>query len=90
MMGDEKDYYLGRAELELQSAESAAHEKAAWAHFQLAGRYFDLAYRGADNPVADATHPIVAEPSDGICVSSDHLRMFAAQLSWVSPDRERA
>ncbi len=89
MMGDEKDYYLGRAEDELQSAERAAHERAAWAHFQLAGRYFDLAYGEAREAAGDVPR-IVAAPAQSINVSPDNLRMFAAQLSWISLDRERA
>lgn len=45
----DKDYYLGRAEHELDLGEAAENSRAAWAHYQLAGRYLDLAYSDAAN-----------------------------------------
>lgn len=45
----EKDYYLDRAEAELDLANAAAHEKAARAHYYLAGFYLDRAYGGTAN-----------------------------------------
>jgi hypothetical protein len=45
----EKDYYLERAEAELDLANAAAHEKTARAHYYLAGFYLDRAYCGVAN-----------------------------------------
>ena len=54
MGSDDQPYYLGRAEEELELAQSAAHEAAGRAHFLLAGYYFDRAYRGMDEPPAES------------------------------------
>lgn len=89
MRGNDKDYYLNRAESELRLAEGAIHEKAAWAHFQLAGRYFDLAYGDTRMMTRDAPHPIAVRSFAS--VSSDDLRIFAADLwTTVTSDRESA
>jgi hypothetical protein len=45
----QKDYYLERAEAELDLANAARHEKAARAHYYLAGFYLDRAYTGTAN-----------------------------------------
>ena len=49
MSPEDKDYFLERAEIELDLGGEAEHPRAAWAHFQLAGRYLDLAHRGPAN-----------------------------------------
>ena len=53
MSSDDRFYYLGRAEEELELAYCAAHEAACRAHALLAGYYFDLFYRRADDIPAD-------------------------------------
>ena len=53
MGSDDRFYYLGRAEEELELAYCAAHEAACRAHALLAGYYFDLFYRSADDTPAD-------------------------------------
>jgi hypothetical protein len=45
---DDRFYYLGRAEEELERASAASHEAANRAHALLAGYYLDRAYRGKD------------------------------------------
>ena len=45
---DDRFYFLGRAEEELELAQSAVHESAGRAHALLAGYYFDRAYRELD------------------------------------------
>ena len=47
---DDRFYFLGRAEEELELAHSAVHESAGRAHALLAGYYFDRAYRELDEP----------------------------------------
>jgi hypothetical protein len=48
-MSIDRDYFLRRAEEELERGEAATMKCAADAHFELAGRYFDLAHRGEPN-----------------------------------------
>jgi hypothetical protein len=50
---DDRYYYLGRAEEELELAYCAAHEAACRAHALLAGYYFDLFYREPEEPDAE-------------------------------------
>ncbi len=45
----EKDYFLERAEAELDLANAATHEKAAHVHYHLAGFYLDRAHSGVAN-----------------------------------------
>jgi hypothetical protein len=45
----ERDYFLTRAEAELDLANAARHAKAAHAHFHLAFFYLDRAQDGAAN-----------------------------------------
>ena len=45
----ERDYFLERAEAEIDLANAASHERAAFAHYMLAGFYLDRAHGGADN-----------------------------------------
>lgn len=45
----EKDYFLERAEAELDLANAATHEKAAHVHYHLAGFYLDRAHAGVAN-----------------------------------------
>lgn len=45
----DKDYFLERAEAELDLANAATHERAAFAHYHLAGFYLDRAHGGAAN-----------------------------------------
>jgi hypothetical protein len=52
MAPDDRFYYLGRAEEELELAQAASHEAAGRAHALLAGYYFDRAYREADRQSA--------------------------------------
>jgi hypothetical protein len=49
MDGGDKDYYLERAEAELDLANAATHERAAKAHYYLAGFYLDRAHGGVAN-----------------------------------------
>lgn len=49
MDAGEKDYFLERAEAELDLANEANHERAARAHYYLAGFYLDRAYGGTAN-----------------------------------------
>jgi hypothetical protein len=49
MDSGEKDYFLERAEAELDLANQANHENAARAHYYLAGFYLDRAYGGTAN-----------------------------------------
>lgn len=41
---EDKAYFLGRAETQIELARSASHEKAAQAHYELAGHYWDRAF----------------------------------------------
>jgi len=41
---EDKDYFLERAETQVELARQAACEKAAHAHYQLAGHYWDRAF----------------------------------------------
>ena len=50
MASNDRYYYLGRAEEELELAQSAGHELAGRAHFLLAGYYFDRFYRHEGEP----------------------------------------
>ena len=45
----DKDYFLERAEAELDLANAASHERAAQAHYYLAGFYLDRAHGGTAN-----------------------------------------
>ncbi len=45
----EKDYFLERAEAELDLANASPHESAARAHYRLAGFYLDRAHGGVAN-----------------------------------------
>lgn len=45
----ERDYFLERAEAELDLANAAGHKRAAQAHYYLAGFYLDRAYGGTAN-----------------------------------------
>lgn len=58
--GDERDYWLERAEFHLDLGERTANSRASWAHYQLAGRYLDRAY--GDPPACLSAHRPVAEP----------------------------
>ncbi len=49
MDSGDKDYFLERAEAELDLANAARHERAARAHYYLAGFYLDRAYGGTAN-----------------------------------------
>lgn len=49
MRPDDRFYFLGRAEEELELAFAAAHEAANRAHALLAGYYLDRAYREPDS-----------------------------------------
>lgn len=44
MSSDDRNYFLRRAESELELARAATHDKAARAHFLIAGTYFDRVY----------------------------------------------
>jgi hypothetical protein len=55
MAPDDRFYFRGRAEEELELARSAAHELAGRAHALLAGYYFDLAYRETVDASKDDT-----------------------------------
>ena len=45
----EKDYFMERAEAEIDLANAATHEKAAHAHYHLAAFYLDRAHAGVAN-----------------------------------------
>jgi hypothetical protein len=45
----DRDYFLERAEAELDLANAANHQRAAQAHYYLAGFYLDRAYGGTAN-----------------------------------------
>lgn len=45
----DRDYFLERAEAELDLANAATHARAAFAHYHLAGFYLDRAHGGAAN-----------------------------------------
>lgn len=45
----EKHYFLERAEVELERANQAPHERAAREHYYLAGFYLDRAHHGSAN-----------------------------------------
>jgi hypothetical protein len=62
--GDERDYWLERAEFHLDLGERTADTRASWAHLQLAGRYLDRVYGGASSALSTA-HVLVAEPVAG-------------------------
>ena len=62
--GDERDYWLERAEFHLDLGVRTADTRASWAHYQLAGRYLDRAYCGAP-PGLSTDHQLVAEPVAG-------------------------
>lgn len=50
MTGEDRDYFLSRAEAELQLAQEGTHRAAVRAHFVLAGFYLDKVY-GPSPPV---------------------------------------
>ena len=52
---EDRTYFLNRAEMQVELARKAAHEKAAQAHYQLAGYYWDRAY----NPLIE-TRPRIS------------------------------
>lgn len=59
--GEERDYWLERAEFHLELGERTADTRVSWAHYQLAGRYLDRVYGGA--PAGLSGEPMrVAEP----------------------------
>jgi hypothetical protein len=62
--GDERDYWLERAEFHLDLGEKTADTRASWTHYQLAGRYLDRAYGGASAGLS-TDHQLVAEPVAG-------------------------
>lgn len=45
--GEERDYWLERAEFHFELGERTADTRTSWAHYQLAGRYLDRVYGGA-------------------------------------------
>jgi hypothetical protein len=45
----ERDYFLERAEAEIDLANAARHEKAAHAHYHMASFYLDRAHGGTAN-----------------------------------------
>lgn len=45
----DRDYFLARAEAELDLGNAATHERAAFAHYHMAGFYLDRAHKGAAN-----------------------------------------
>jgi hypothetical protein len=44
MDGDDKNYFLSRAEAELEQAQRASHPGAVRAHYHLANHYLDRVY----------------------------------------------
>jgi len=49
MTAADRDYFLARAEAELDLANAATHARAAFAHYHLADFYLDRAWRGPAN-----------------------------------------
>jgi hypothetical protein len=45
----DKDYFLARAEAEVDLGNAALHDQAAFAHYRQAGIYLDRAHRGPAN-----------------------------------------
>ncbi|MDB5668870.1 MAG: hypothetical protein JWL74_1820 [Alphaproteobacteria bacterium] len=41
---EDRSYFLNRAEMQVELARKAVHEKAAQAHYELAGYYWDRAF----------------------------------------------
>lgn len=62
--GEERDYWLERAEFHLNLGERTADTRASWAHYQLAGRYLDRVYGGVAAGLS-AAHQRVADPVAG-------------------------
>ncbi len=62
--GDERDYWLERAEFHLDLGVRTADTRASWAHYQLAGRYLDRVYGGASSGLS-TEHQLVAEAVAG-------------------------
>lgn len=59
MTNGDKDYFLSRAEAELELAQAGLHEAAVRAHYVLAGLYLDRVYGPdviASSTVEEATH----------------------------------
>lgn len=57
--GQDRDYWLERADFHLDLGEKTADTSASWAHYQLAGRYLDRVYGEASAEQAEA--PRIAE-----------------------------
>jgi hypothetical protein len=62
--GDERDYWLERAEFHLDLGEKTADTRVSWAHYQLAGRYLDRAY-GGESAGLYTEHQLVAQSVAG-------------------------
>lgn len=62
--GEERDYWLERAEFHLDLGERTADTRASWAHYQLAGRYLDRVY-GSASAALSTVHQLIAEPVAG-------------------------
>lgn len=62
MPENDRDYFLNRAEAEIEAARRARHPDAARAHFLLAGYYLDLAYNPAAQPSSRATDASAGAP----------------------------
>ena len=54
MSKEDTDYFLARAEAELELAQSAHHQAACRAHYLLAGYYLDRVYGGSAGGEATA------------------------------------
>ncbi len=51
--GQDRDYWLDRADFHLDLGEKTADTRVSWAHYQLAGRYLDRVYGDEAVPAAE-------------------------------------